>query len=162
MALRCTLLLGESSLQLSIRLIDSKNYNSWFTESFVMRLKKALNWGVIHNSHITFPIFSTILLQHDILSRKIEAYQRTQVFVKQQCTHLIRDDHHILMYWKRSVSGSLYFNPIEWRGIASFQTFQYFPHFVRIGNDCNYFYYWRLRCPWHLRHFINAFFTYTV
>ena len=49
--------------------IDSKNYNSRFTDTTVLRLKKALNWGVVHNSHITFPIFSTILLQHDILSR---------------------------------------------------------------------------------------------
>jgi hypothetical protein len=56
----------------ALLIIDSKNYNSRFTELSVPRLKKALNCGVIHNSHITFPIFSTILLQHDILSRKLE------------------------------------------------------------------------------------------
>ena len=57
----------------------------------------------------------------------------------------------IIISWrmeKGSVSGSLYFNLIKWRGIVSFEAFQYFPHFVRIGNDCNYF------------HLMAAFFTY--
>jgi hypothetical protein len=46
-------------------LTDSKNNNSRFTETSVLRHKKALNYGVKHTSQITLPI----LLQHNILSR---------------------------------------------------------------------------------------------
>ena len=60
--------------------IDSKNYNSRFTDTTVLRHNKTLNCGMVHTSQITFPIFATTLPQHDILSRKLGAYQKTHVF----------------------------------------------------------------------------------
>jgi hypothetical protein len=69
------------------------------------------------------------------------------IFRGVKLAHLILENHHILTYRIGNGSGDLYFNLIEGRSMVSFQTFQYFPHFLKIGNNCNYF------------HLMCAFFT---